>query len=468
MSLGRRAPALLLAAIIATSSPAIAGQSLPAPQAPSSSPFFGSVPKGAATAEPLPLSVKDAVQRALQNNLGLLLQEESEESARGARWRALADLLPEVSGALGPRRQVINLEAFGFPGPPSIVGPFNVYDARVLLSQPIVDISALNDARAAALRQKAEKYGVKTARDLVVLVAVNLYLESVATASRVDTTRAQQDTAEALFKQAQDLKAAGLVAGIDVLRAQVQLQTQRQRLIAAENDFEKSKLQLERAVGIPIGQPITLTDKIPYAAIPELPIDEALKRAFESRSDYLAAKSRVEAAEAARKAANGALLPTLTFDADYGAIGQTIASAHSTYTMAANVRVPLFDGGKTTARRIETRSALRQREAELADFRSRVEYEVRSSLLDLRSAEQQLQAAQTNVQLANDELQQARDRFGAGVAGNLEVTQAQEAVATASETYISALYSHNLAKASLARSLGVAESVVMNYLGGLQ
>jgi outer membrane protein TolC len=202
--------------------------------------------------------------------------------------------------------------------------------------------------------------------------------------------------------------------------------------------------------------------------MPELPIDEALKRAFESRSDYLAAKSRVEAADAARKAATGALLPTFRVDADYGAIGQTIGTAHSTYTVAANVRVPIFDGGRTTARRIETASALRQREAELADFRSRVEYEVRSSLLDLRSSGEQLLAAQTNVQLANDELQQARDRFGAGVAGNLEVTQAQEAVATASETYISALYSHNLAKASLARSLGVAETAVMTFLGGVQ
>lgn len=468
MSLGRTAPALLLAGIIATSSPAAAGQAAQAPQASQSSPFFGSVPKGTATAEPLALSVKDAVQRALQNNLGLLLQEESEASARGARWRALADLLPDVSGALGVRRQVINLEAFGFPGPPSIVGPFNVYEARVFLSQPVVDISALNDSRAAALRQKAEKYGVRTARDLVVLVAVNLYLETVATASRVDMTRAQQDTADALFLQAQDLKASGLVAGIEVLRAQVQLQTQRQRVIAAENDFEKAKLQLERAIGVPIGQPITLVDKIPYAAMPVLPVDEALKRAFESRADFLAAKSRVEAAEAARKAAYGALLPSLTFDADFGAIGQTINAAHSTYTMAANVRIPLFDGGKTTARRIETSSALRQREAELADFRSRVEYEVRTSLLDLRAADQQLQAAQTNVQLASDELQQARDRFGAGVASNLEVTQAQEAVAGASETYISALYSHNLAKASLARSLGVAETAVMTYLGGVQ
>jgi outer membrane protein TolC len=136
--------------------------------------------------------------------------------------------------------------------------------------------------------------------------------------------------------------------------------------------------------------------------------------------------------------------------------------------MAANVRIPIFDAGRTTARRIEASSLVRQREAELADLQGRVEFDVRSAVLDLRAAEQQLQVAQTNVQLANDELTQARDRFAAGVANNLEVTQAQESVATASENYIAALYSHNLAKASLARSLGIAESAVMSYLGGNQ
>jgi outer membrane protein TolC len=455
---------LALALLPVLSIPAAAQSSRQAP----TNPFLGSVPKGAVTAEPLALPVKEAVQRALQNNLGLLLQEESETSARGARWRALADLLPNVSGTLGSRRQVINLEAYGFPAKPSIVGPFNVHDARVYLSQPLVDLSAYNDARASALNLQAEKYGVKTARDLVVLVAVNLYLEAVASSSRVEMTRAQQTTAEALFTQAQDLKTAGIVAGIDVLRSQVQLQTQRQRVIAAENDFEKAKLQLARAIGLPLGQAFTLTDKIPYAPMAPPPLEQVLARALDSRPDFLAAKSRVDAAQASSRAASGALLPSLRLDADYGAIGQSFAAAHGTYSLAATVRIPIFDAGKTRARRLDTGSVRRQREAELADIRGRVEYEVRAALLDLRAADQQLQAANTNMQLAGAELQQARDRFGAGVANNLEITQAQEAVASASEQYISALYSHNLAKASLARALGIAESAVTTYLGGMQ
>jgi outer membrane protein TolC len=437
-------------------------------QAPSSSPFFGSTPKGSVTSEPISLSVKDAVQRALEYNLGLLLQEEAAGTARGARWRALAELLPDASGSLNGRRQVLNLDAFGFPSPDPIVGPFNVFDARVTLSQALVDVSALNDFRAAKLNEQAEKFGIKSARDLVVLVAVNQYLETVAGASRVDMTRAQLETADALFKQAQDLKSSGLVAGIDVLRAQVQVQTQRQRLIAAENDYEKFKLQLARAIGLPVAQPFTLTDKIPYAPIPALALDDSIARALESRPDYLAARSRFEAAQASERAATSEWLPTLHLDADFGTIGQTVETAHPTYTVGATVKMNVFDGGRTKARRIETLSALRQREAELADFKSRVEYDVRTAVLDVRAADQQLQAAQTSVQLAADELQQARDRFAAGVASNLEVTQAQESVAAASETYISALYAHNLAKASLARAMGVAESAVMNYLGGIQ
>ena len=451
-----------LAAVLQLAIPAAAQDS----RLPPTSPFLGSVSKQQATTEPRPLSVKEAVQLALQNNLGLLLQEESEATARGAHWRALADLLPNVNGSLRESRQVINLEAYGFPAKPSIIGPFNIFDARVYLSQAVVDVEHLNDARAASLNAKAAKYGITTARDLVVLVTVNLYLESVATASRVEMTRAQRETAEQLLKQAQDLKDAGLVAGIDVLRAQVQLQTQRQRVIAAENDYDKSKLQLARAIGLPVGQPLTLTDKVPYGAMPVPPLDQVLPKALESRADYLAAKSLVEAAEASRAAADGTRLPSLHVDADFGAIGQTFGSAHSTYTVAANVRVPIFEGGRANARRAEAGSALRQRQAELEDMRGRIELEVRSALLDLKSAEQQVQAAQTNVQLATDTLTQARDRFAAGVASNLEVTQAQESVAAASETYIAALYGHNLAKASLARAIGIAESAVLAYVGG--
>jgi outer membrane protein TolC len=431
-------------------------------------PFLGSVPTGKTSAEPLALTLKDTVNRALQHNLGLLLQEEALRQAHGAKWRALEDLLPNVSGSVSERRQVLNLEAFGLPVNPPIVGPFNVFDARLAVSQPIVDVSALNDAKAASLDERAEAHGIKSARDLVVLVAVNLYLQAIAFASRIDVARAQTDTAQALYRQASDLKASGLVAGIDVLRAQVQVQNQRQRLIVAENEFEKAKLQLARAIGLPTGQAFTLADKIPYAPLPDVSLDDALKRAYDSRADFQAAHERLAAAEATRRAAGAEILPTVHVDADYGTLGQQAPKAHPTYTVAANVRVPLFEAGRAQARRAESEALVNRRKAELEDLRGQIDVDVRTAMFDVRAASQQLEAAQTTVSLANQELEQARDRFAAGAASNIEVTQAQESVAAASETYIAALYAHNLAKASLARAVGIAETAIMQYVGGLK
>jgi outer membrane protein TolC len=436
-----------------------------AAQAPSN-PFMGSAPQGTATPEPLALSAKDAVERALQYNLGLILQEEAVKTAHGARWRALASLLPDVSAGTSELRQVINLKAFGFPIEPSIIGPFNVFDARAYLSQPIVDMQALNDARAASANERAEKLGVRSARDLVTLVTVNLYLEAVAASSRIDATHAQQQTAEAVLKQASDMKQSGVVAGIDVVRAQVQLQNHRQRTIIAENEFEKVKLQLARAIGLPTGQAFTLTDRIPYAPLTDVSLESALKTAFENRADFLAARERLAAAEAARRAAADEHLPTVHLDADYGTIGESPSDSHPTFRLAATLRIPIFDAGKSIGRRLETEAELTRRRAELEDFRGRIEYDVRAAFLDLRAASQQLEAAQANVSLAGQELEQARDRYTAGVAGSIEVTQAQESVAAASDTYIGALYAHNLAKASLARAVGTAEQSVMSFLGG--
>jgi outer membrane protein TolC len=209
--------------------------------------FRGSVPQGTASAEPLALSFKETLDRGLQFNLGLLLQEETQRAAHGARWTALADLLPNVRGSVSERRQVINLEAFGFPAPDPIVGPFNVFDARIGLSQRLIDLAALNEARAASLDEKVQLSGIRSARELVVLVTVNPYLEAVSASSRIDVARAQLETANVLQRQASNLKTSGLVAGIDVLRAEAQVQRQRQRLIVAENEFEKAKLRLGRA-----------------------------------------------------------------------------------------------------------------------------------------------------------------------------------------------------------------------------
>jgi outer membrane protein TolC len=418
--------------------------------------FLNAIGYAQTPAPPLSLSLEEAVARGLRENVNALVQEAEVTSARGDRWVALRDLLPTASARVGITRQKINLAAFGFslPGVPSIVGPFNLHDSRLYVSQPLVDLHALYASQSGSASLRAAELTMRDTRALVGLAVRNLYLEAVAAESRFKAARAQSDTARALFAQASDLKNAGVVAGIDVVRAQVQERTQEQRVIVAENEFEKLKLQLARAIGLRLGQAFTLADAMPYAPLQTLVLDDALKQAYGSRDDYRAAEARLQAAEASKRAALANDLPSLHLSADYGSIGRNSTDTHSTYSVMAQLQVPLFDAANVRGHMLEADGLVGRRRAELNDFRASVEYEVRAAYLDLRAADEQLQAARDAMNLAGQELDQTRDRFAAGVAGNIEVVQAQEAVATATENYISSLYAHNLAKASLAHAIG--------------
>jgi outer membrane protein TolC len=414
------------------------------------------------------LSIVEAIGRALEYNLGVLTSQDALGRARGARWRALSGLLPNVNGRLSETRQQVNLAAFGFPLPagiPSLVGPFNVFDARVFLSQAIVDLHALNDLRAENHNIAAAEYSYQSARDLVVLVAANAYLQALAAGSRGEAVRAQVQTAQALYTQAGDLRQGGLVAGIDVLRAEFELNAERQRSTAAQNDFEKAKLQLAHIIGLPLGQAFTLVDELPNVPVPEMTIEEALERAYKARPDYQAALARVRAAEAARAAIAGERLPSVRVTADYGDIGLSPGDSHGTFSIVGALNVPIFQGGRTRGRLLEADAELRSRKAEAESLRAAIYYDVRTAFLDLQASSEQFQVATRGRDLAATTLTQSRDRFAAGVASNIEVIQAQEAVAVANEQYINALYLYNVAKALLARGLGVAEQATRQYLG---
>jgi outer membrane protein TolC len=435
------------------------------------SPFQRGVPAGSATPEPLALTLTAAVQRSLEHNLGLLLAEEQVNQSSGARLRALSELLPSVNGHFTVTREQVNLQAFGFPLPagiPAVVGPFNVYDARAFVTQSIFDAHALNDLRAEAHNVQAARFDVKNARDIVILVSANAYSQAIAAEARVEAVRAQVDTAQALFQQASDMKQSGLVPGIDVLRAEVQLDTVRQRRTAAETDFEKAKLQLARIIGLPTGQAFTLADKIQPAPFPDITLEQALDRAYKSRGDYQAALERVQAADANRRAIVGELLPSVRVTADYGDIGLSPSDTHASYNVTGAVNIPIFQGGKTRGRLMEADAELRNRTNEAEDLKAGVYYEVRTAFLDLQAGREQLQVATRTRELAANQLTQARDRFAAGVTGNIEVVQAQESVALASDQYISALFVSNLATGNLIRALGAAEDAARQYIGGIR
>lgn len=418
----------------------------------------------------IPISILDAIDRGISHNLGLLLSQEQSETARAEYRRSLSELLPHLSGTARDSVQQINLAAFGIPLPAGlsspVVGPFNVLDARVGMTDTFLDFSARARAHQAQENEKTARFTVQDARELVVLVVGNQYLLTVAAGSRLAAANAQLTTAKAIFEQAQDLKKAGVSAGIDVLRAQVQMQTQQQRVLAAQNQLEQQKLTLARIIGLPVSQQFRLTDTVPYAPLPPMNLDQALAQAYKQRPEYLAAESRVRSAELAVSAAHAERLPTAELNGDIGFLGKGVTNMENTYTVSAGIRIPIFDGGRISGDVAQTQSELRQSRLQLQDLHNRVEQEVRSALLDVQTSNQQVAVAQQSIDLANEELKQTQDRFKAGVSGSLDVVQAQESVATANETYIQALYLNNVAKLTLARALGVAEKQTRAFLGG--
>lgn len=432
------------------------------------SPFSGSVPEGKATSEVLPLSFKDALDRGLRNNLGILLQSDSTLTARGERWKELSALLPNVNAAVSETAEQIDLAALGlrinFPGVPAVIGPIGVFQAGGYVTQSLFDYHAIERKRGASYNEKAAQSSLKNARELVVLAVGNAYLVTLAGAARVATAQADVQTAQALYDKAADQQKAGVSPAIDTLRAHVELQTRQQLMIVARNDFAKQKLALARVIGLPPGQEFNLTTEAPYEPLATLPLEEDLQRAYASRPDYLAAAQEVRSAELFRRAATAEYYPTLDMAGDYGVAGIRPGDSRGVFQAAATLNIPIFAGGKTHADVLEAEASLRQSRQQLENLRGQIDYEVRSARLDLTAAADQVEVARSSVDLATQTLEQARDRFTAGVTDNLEVVQAQDSLASANESYISSLYSHNLAKISLAKAVGVAEEGVKQYL----
>ena len=433
------------------------------------SPFQGGIPTGQVSATPLALTLQDAIARGLRQNLGLFLGQQGTRSAEAARLTARAGLLPNVAATVSDIGQQISLKAFGFPSFPGIapiVGPFNVFDARLSVSQAILSLNSLHKSRAGAENLRAAQLTYQDARDVVVLGVAGLYLQAISSQARIEAAQAQFKTAQALYQRAVDMKQAGVVPGIDVLRAHVEMQALQQRVIFDENEFEKQKLGLARAIGLPVAQPFTLAAQVRYTPPPPLAVEQALPPALEPRAAYRSAAASVRAAESTTRAALAERLPGLQFEGNYGAIGPRPYDSHGTFAAGVTLAVPIFQGGRIQADILQADAVLEERKAALADLRNGVEQEIRVSLLDLKASGDQVAVAESAVNLAGEQLKQAQDRFAAGVADNLEVVQAQEAVATANENDISALFAYNLAKASLARALGGAEKTYLQFLGG--
>jgi outer membrane protein TolC len=437
--------------------------------------FKGSVPAEKLPPGPFHVTLADAVKLGLAANLGVLTADDTARATRARRLSALSNLLPSISVDASETSTQINLAAFGFkfnipPGIgfsiPTVVGPFQYSQLLANLSQSVWDPVARRNWHASQESERASALSARDAREIVVLAVAGAYLQTIATEARAGSQRAQVENAQAVYRQAEVRKEAGTNARIDVTRTLVELQGQQQRLTALESDLRKQKLVLARLIGLPLDRELTLSEQLAFNPLPVPDAAGAVQQAFQKRQDLQAAESQVRAAEMVVSAARAERLPSASLTADYGVLGTSPVSNHGVYSVVGSLNVPVYQGGRVKADVEQAQATLHQRQAELADQRGHVEQDVRTALIELETAIGEVRLAENNRGYATETLREARDRFSAGVTTTVEVVQAQEQVASAESDYISALFAFDLARISLARAMGEAETDLPTLLSG--
>jgi outer membrane protein TolC len=436
-------------------------------------PYLGSVPSKN-TGSRMELSLKDAIDRGLRYNLGLIESNQASADVRAERLRALSALLPQISADARQGYESISFKEFGLklppipglPALPSTSGGFGYQDARVGLTQSLYNAELRNRYRARKSDEQASLLNIKDSRDVVVFAVGTAYLQVIASAARVETAKAQVASAGELDRQTANRVKSEIAPEIDSLRAQVERQSAEQRLTNATNQLEKDKLTLARIIGLAIDQDFVLSDPLAYHPLTGMTADTATNEALHSRADLRSAEAGVQAASFNLRAQKAQRLPVVSVSADYGAGGANAGNANQVYTLAARVSVPIYTGGRIHADIQQAQADLARREAEYEDLKGRVAYDVRVAWLDLSASESSVKVAEHNKLLAERALTQSQDRYTNGVTNYLEVVQAQEAVIAAGENYIQSLFSFNVAMISLARAAGSAETRLPEFLGG--
>jgi outer membrane protein TolC len=430
--------------------------------------YQGSLVKQAPVPGVLALTLDQAIHMGLQYNLGLVLSGTNAGSARAQQLQQLQALLPTVTGTAKESAQQIDLKAEGLsiPGFPTIIGPYAYTDIRASAQWSLLNLSSLDNYLASKHNFQGSKLSVEDAKDMVVLTVGNAYLLCIADASRVQSAQAQVSTSKVSLDQAVANHQAGTAPLLDELRARVDYQTQQQTLISAQNQYEKDKIALARTIGLPLEQSYELADQAPFKALDNVDVNAAVQQGLAHRQDLQALQQQVEGARASRSAATAERYPTIALSADYGDIGPTLGHSHGTFDAVGTASAPLFEEAKLRGDARDAQAQLEQKQAQLNDLRGQIGADVRNSILDIEAAAKQVSVATSNAALATEALSEAQQRYVAGVADNLAVSQAQASMAQADDQLVSSLYQHNVAKLSLARAMGIAQTNYKDYVGG--
>jgi outer membrane protein len=412
----------------------------------------------------LALTLDQAVGLALQQNptaqIAVIQAAQSVQDKNVAR----AALLPEVAASVKEQVQRVNIQAqFGgeniFPGIPKAFGPFPIFSAGPSLAAPLFDLTLWRRYQAAREGVNAAKASSLSTREQVILLVVSQYIGTLRAVADVHASQSRVDLAQALYDQAADLQKEGVGTGIDTLRANVELQNEKQRLIEAQADRERSLFGLSRVLNLDPRQVLELADSLNFFDTPQPETEPSIEAALGDRQEWKALKSEIKSAELQKKEARDSRLPSLRVDGNWAYLGTHPNNGTDTYTYVASANMPIFTGGRIHAEVVRADLEIQLLQQQQDDLRNSIALDVKTALINLTSARNEVGVANLGIELSNQEVDQARDRFRAGVANNIEVIQAQDSLARANDNQIAALYRFNQSRADYARSIGQMEKL---------
>jgi outer membrane protein TolC len=414
------------------------------------------------------LSLADAARMAAMQTAGVQSAQYRVQEAQARVTQSRSAFLPQISAVPNWTGHTVNSASFGFnfpaqPGQPplldpngQIIGPVKLYDFRGQASQTLYDPGASGRVRVARAGVDAASADVATVAEQAATNAAVIYVRSLRSDAALQARISDSTLASDLLRIARDQLAAGVGVALDVTRAQSQLAASRAQLIAARNDRDRSRLDLRRALNVPLDTPIELTDSLTSLPFPTAAAEqEAVDIALKNRPDVRAADAQFNAAEQQIAAIRATRLPTVGVFGNDGANGLAFNHLLNTYTYGVQLTWPIFEGGRRAGELQEQQAATRDIDVRRRDLRQQIAVDVRGAILDIASAREQVDAARERQQLAEQEVEQARDRFRAGVAGNADVITALASLNSARTGLIDALTAFQTARVSLARAEGM-------------
>ena len=415
-----------------------------------------------------PLTLGEAVQLGLQNNVKTKISKERIREAEARIEHSEAAFMPQIRFVTSQSNRTVNLAQQGLAGGsfpiPILVGPFFSFDSRIQVAHNLIDA-------AARWRRKSSEVGKLIAEvDHRVAVQTVKTLTSLAYVTLVGARQARVaaladfEVSQRLVKLARDQRDAGVAAGIDVTRAEAQRAEQLLRVNATSDGVDRANLELSRLLGLPLTGRIQPTEEL-FPPLDEVTtFEKAYARGLANRLDLQLALRHEEQLVVDISAARAGMSPVVALAGDYGLAGNTPGTnVYGTYSLGLALSVPLYDGGASDAKEAELVSRLEQARLSRKDLEVQVEQDVRTAFLKLNLAHHQIDTAKTGRELAQREVKMSTDRFKAGLTNSLEVATAQASLTRARDAEVQAQVRYNLALVELAATMGSPEAIYEIY-----